>query len=108
MENSEGGPEGALDGLEVEPKLEKFHLPDVECCNAICGSSMVSDLTCIEPLKISGSRSAPTVRLLARKKGEWLKTGSSAITSSSARMPPLRRESFRRPICTSRPSAVRI
>src|SRR6266705_2288277 len=101
MENSGGGPEGVLGGLEVEPKLEKFHLPAVECSNAIWGSSMVSDRTRIEPLRISGSRSAPMVRLLARKKGERLKAGSSAITSSSARMPPLSSESFKRPICTS-------
>ena len=94
------------DEAEPPPRVEKFQTPACDRMSETCGSVSVNDRTSSLFEKIKDIRSTPTVICFAVINGEWLKAGSSAITKSSARIPPENRASSMLPMVAGRPSAL--
>src|SRR5579872_261976 len=67
---------------------------------------MVSPVTLSLREKIKGVSSTPSLSCLARRKGEWLNAGSSAMDKSLAVIPPESSASLSSPSFTALPSAA--
>src|SRR5437773_11025642 len=94
-----GGAEGAL----LVARLEKFHCPLALRMRLTSGLSMLKPVMFRALEVISGNISTPTLNALARKNGDWLKLGSSAMESVSADSEPEKSDRLKLPICTLRP-----
>jgi len=84
-----------VSGVELAPRLEKFHFPEEDLAKTSSGCSIFNLVKCRECEKMRLIQLTPTSIDFACKKGREPNAGSSAMEKLLARAPPAKSENSR-------------